>query len=83
MDIAREPVRPANAGTSTFDRELDIALEAGRRASTVILDFYNRDTASAYTKRDGSPVTDADLASDKVIREAIESAFPDDALLTE
>ncbi len=83
MDMSRKPTEPSESGTATFDRELDVALEAGRRAAAVILDFYDRDAAEAYTKRDGSPVTDADLASDKVIREVIGTAFPEDALLTE
>ena len=83
MDMSRKPAQPPESGTAEFDRELGVALEAGRRAAAVILDFYDRDAAEAYTKRDGSPVTDADLASDKVIREVIGSAFPKDALLTE
>ena len=83
MNLSHESVQPPGADAGTFDRELDVALEAGRRASAVILDFYDRDAAEAYTKQDGSPVTDADLASDKVIREVIGAAFPDDALLTE
>lgn len=66
-----------------FTRELETALDAGRRASRVILDFYDAQSATTYTKGDGSPVTDADLASDRVIRESISAAFPDDALLTE
>lgn len=67
----------------SYDDELTIALEAGRRAAAVIMDFYARNTAETYVKRDGSPVTDADLASDRVIRDVIGSAFPADALLTE
>ncbi len=70
-------------GATDFTKELAVALEAGRQAAGVILDFYNRNTAETYTKSDGSPVTDADLASDRVIREVIASNFPDDALLTE
>jgi 3'-phosphoadenosine 5'-phosphosulfate (PAPS) 3'-phosphatase len=66
-----------------YRRELEVALEAGQRASESILEFYNADSAATYIKGDGSPVTDADLASDKVIREVISSAFPGDALLTE
>jgi len=63
--------------------ELETALDAGRRASAVVLEYYNAQSAATYIKRDGSPVTDADLASDRVIRETISAIFPDDALLTE
>lgn len=66
-----------------YARELETSLEAGRRAATVILEFYEAQSAATYTKGDGSPVTDADLASDRVIRETISNAFPGDALLTE
>ena len=83
MDLSQESGHLPGADAGPFDKELDVALEAGRRASVVILDYYDRGAAEAYTKRDGSPVTDADLASDSVIREVITAAFPDDALLTE
>ena len=66
-----------------YRRELAIALEAARRAATIANRFYENRIAETYTKGDGSPVTDADLASDAAIREVIGEAFPDDALLTE
>lgn len=66
-----------------YRRELETALDAGRRAAKVIMEFYDAQSAATYTKGDGSPVTDADLASDRVIRETISQAFPDDVLLTE
>lgn len=63
--------------------ELEIALEAGRLAADVIMEFYNAQSAETYVKGDGSPVTDADIASDRIIRETIAAAFPADAFLTE
>lgn len=66
-----------------FRTELDVALEAGMKASATILEFYNAQTAETYVKGDGSPVTDADLESDRIIREVISATFPDDAFLTE
>ncbi len=63
--------------------ELDAALLAGEQAASTVLDFYNAHTAKTYVKEDGSPVTDADLASDKVIRGVLGFAFPDDAKMTE
>lgn len=69
--------------TATFARELSVALDASREAANAILRFYNARTGETYTKGDGSPVTDADLASDAVIRRIITAAFPNDALLTE
>ena len=66
-----------------YQNELQAALEVIGRASEAILEFYNAQSAETYIKGDGSPVTDADLASDKIISEAIAAAFPDDGLLTE
>jgi 3'-phosphoadenosine 5'-phosphosulfate (PAPS) 3'-phosphatase len=66
-----------------FDRELDVARAAAREAGEAILSFYNQQSAGIYEKSDGSVVTDADLASDAIIRERITQAFPDDPLLTE
>ncbi len=67
----------------SFERELAVAMDAGRQAADVILGFYNAGSTGTYTKGDGSPVTDADLASDAVIRRVLTGGFPDDALLTE
>ena len=63
--------------------ELQTALDAARKASAVVLEYYNAQSAATYIKGDGSPVTDADLASDRTIRETISAVFPLDALLTE
>ncbi|MGB3327441.1 MAG: inositol monophosphatase family protein [Thermomicrobiales bacterium] len=66
-----------------WDRELAVALEAARGAAAAIMPFYEQHTAETYIKGDGSPVTDADLASDACIQAVIRAAFPDDAILTE
>jgi 3'-phosphoadenosine 5'-phosphosulfate (PAPS) 3'-phosphatase len=67
----------------TYTKELDVAIRAARRAGTAVLDLYDRSAAETYIKGDGSPVTDADLASDRIIREILGAAFPNDAILTE
>lgn len=66
-----------------YARELDAALDAARAAAEVIMGFYTSRSSETYTKGDGSPVTDADIAADRVIRETIGRAFPNDAFLTE
>jgi myo-inositol-1(or 4)-monophosphatase len=63
--------------------ELDVALHAARSASATIMEFYVAHSAETYTKGDGSPVTDADIAADRVIRETIRRSFPDDVFMTE
>jgi 3'(2'), 5'-bisphosphate nucleotidase len=50
--------------------ELDIAIKAAQEASNIILEIYQKDY-NTYTKTDNSPVTDADLKSNKVINEIL------------
>lgn len=69
--------------SSPFAHELDVALDAARKASGAIMDIYNAKATDVYVKSDGSPVTDADIAADGIIRETLTTAFPDDALMTE
>lgn len=71
---------PAN---SPWFNELSVAIETADAAGEVILEYYNNHSANEYKKDDDSPVTDADIAADKLIREKLSSAFPEDALLTE
>src|SRR5689334_9274853 len=69
--------------SSTYAPELATAIEAARAAAGIANRYYRARDAEVYTKGDGSPVTDADLATDATIREIIGAAFPNDALLTE
>ena len=55
---------------------LDIALEAARAAEKVIRHYYQNDF-DIDIKEDMSPVTIADIETEKVIRKIILSAFPD------
>ena len=66
-----------------YAREARLGLDIVRTASTAINERYDRQTAETYTKGDGSPVTDADLEADRIIRDGISATFPADALLTE
>jgi 3'(2'), 5'-bisphosphate nucleotidase len=68
---------------TTWENELKVAKSAARSAGAAVMEFYTRHSAEKYVKKDGSVVTDADLAADRIIRAAILDAFPNDALLTE
>lgn len=61
---------------------LDIALDAMKKSLEVISQIYKKGF-EIQIKNDDSPVTDADLASDKVIRDTIVSKYPDDGYLSE
>ncbi|MBA2598648.1 MAG: 3'(2'),5'-bisphosphate nucleotidase CysQ [Chloroflexia bacterium] len=63
--------------------ELAAAVAAVRAAGAVVRDYYDGATAATYEKSDGSPVTDADIAADAIIREVLTRHFPDDAILSE
>lgn len=63
--------------------ELQLALDTAERAGRLTLDFFNRKTLKVFSKRDDSPVTEADRQAEELIRSAIASRFPDDGLLGE
>lgn len=75
-DIPRMPM-PA---ITTYAEEAEIMVKATIEAAAAIRDVAD---AATYLKDDGSPVTDADLASDRIIRQRLTSRFPSDAILTE
>lgn len=57
----------------------DLALEAGGR----IMEVYARDEMKVARKEDSSPVTEADLAADRVIAAGLAREFPDIPAITE
>ncbi len=69
--------------TTDYHAELDAAVEAAIAGGAIVKTFYEDATAATYEKRDGSPVTDADLAADHAIRRVLAHRFPGDSLLTE
>lgn len=56
-----------------------LSIEAG----AVIMDIYGRADMGVQAKSDESPVTEADLAADKLISAGLRDAFPDLPLVTE
>lgn len=71
------------AAASPYAREREIAIAAVIEAGLVVRRYYDRADTATYTKDDGSAVTDADLASDQVLRAILTQHFPDDPILTE
>lgn len=67
-----------------YYRELSIAIQAGKEAATLIKTFdRNRSQLGIHLKEKYDLVTDADIASEKCIREIIMSHFPEDSFLGE
>ena len=50
--------------------ELDIAIKAAKSAEKVILDIYQKEFTT-FQKKDDSPVTDADLKSNEIIKKIL------------
>lgn len=66
-----------------YNKELNISLIAAIKASKAIMDVYKSNDLGVEIKFDNSPVTKADKAADKIIRDILSEAFPNYALLTE
>jgi len=65
-----------------WERELDVAVEAARRAGEIVRDVYDR-PFEVQEKSHDNPVTEADLRANESIHAAILGAFPDDGWLSE
>ena len=60
----------------------DLAVEAAREAGAAIAGFYEDEYTVHYKSKD-NPVTDADLAADRVIEDRLRHAVPDTGWLSE
>ncbi len=67
----------------SYDKELQVALAAVREASKVCQSVQGTITAEALEKKDKSPVTVADFASQALVCRALQDAFPDDPVIGE
>jgi 3'(2'), 5'-bisphosphate nucleotidase len=61
---------------------LEIALRLAREAGQEVMRVYGADF-EVHDKDDGSPVTEADLAANRVILKGLRRYFPDDTVLSE
>ncbi|HEY8526786.1 MAG TPA: inositol monophosphatase family protein [Acidimicrobiales bacterium] len=62
---------------------LDFAVELVREAGRVTLDWFRSADLQVDRKADGTPVTAADRAAERLVRERLAERFPDDAVLGE
>jgi histidinol-phosphatase len=67
------------ADQATLDRAVEIARSAGEQT----LRWFRATDLAVDTKRDGTPVTAADRAAERHIREQLAASFPDDGILGE
>jgi histidinol phosphatase-like enzyme (inositol monophosphatase family) len=62
---------------------LDEAVALTRAAGELTLSWFDRPDLAVATKSDGTPVTEADRAAERLIRSRLAEAHPDDAILGE
>lgn len=62
---------------------LEFALDVARTASELILSYYQSEQLVVETKRDTSPVTEADRGAEQLLRREIHKHFPGDGVLGE
>ena len=81
-DDPRPPGPPgAEPTAAAVDQDLiDFAVDAARRAGQITLDWYQQRRLAVTVKRDGSPVTEADIAAERFLRSEISAACPGDAI---
>jgi histidinol-phosphatase len=74
----------AEGGAPPVDRELlDIATDIAREAGEVTLRWFRNRDLAVDSKADGTPVTAADRAAERLVRERLTARFPDDGILGE
>ncbi len=61
----------------SYNRFLEQAIEAASKAEEVILKYFQSSGIDVVLKGDLSPVTQADIETEEVIRETLSTAFPD------
>lgn len=70
--------------TPDADQSLvDLAIELATGAGALTRKWFDRGVVAFESKKDGSPVTEADKAAERYLREQISSAFPTDAIIGE
>ena len=66
-----------------LNARLELARTAAREAGQLTLQFFRSDRFVVERKDDDSPVTIADREAELLLRQQIESAFPNDAIVGE
>jgi histidinol phosphatase-like enzyme (inositol monophosphatase family) len=63
--------------------DLQLALELAEQAGKLTLGYFGRKSLQVHSKRDATPVTEADRKAEELIRQGIGSRFPEDGLFGE
>ncbi|MFZ5477899.1 MAG: 3'(2'),5'-bisphosphate nucleotidase CysQ [Myxococcota bacterium] len=63
-------------------RELQVAIDAAKEAGAAVRGYW-KDSYTVKEKGEDNPLTDADLASDRILHDRLRHAFPDHGWLSE
>jgi histidinol-phosphatase len=66
-----------------MNHDLQLALDLADEADVITMHFFRAATLSVKTKVDNTPVTEADLAVEKLLRERLAKSRPDDTIVGE
>jgi histidinol phosphatase-like enzyme (inositol monophosphatase family) len=75
-----EPTSSAPTGLADL---LDEAVDLVRQAGRMTLDWFGAADLAVERKQDGTPVTEADKAAERFLRDELAGRFPDDAIVGE
>lgn len=68
---------------TNFSREINIIKDLACQAGDAVLEIYKREYKVVEKEDNQGPVTEADLAANKIILEGLKKYFPQDAVLSE
>jgi histidinol-phosphatase len=81
---AQGPATEPEPGAPPVDRALlDLAVDVAREAGETTLRWFRASDLAVDSKADGTPVTAADRAAERLVRERLGARFPDDGILGE
>lgn len=66
-----------------FSKELDTAIKASKKAGKILMKYYKKENVKNSEKTDKSFVSEADLASEKIILDIIKKEFPNYSIQSE
>jgi len=70
-------------GCDAMTDDMQLAVKLARDAGTLILSYYRSKSLKIDSKRDDTPVTEADRKAESLIRKGITEVFPDDGIFGE
>lgn len=77
------PALPQDAWSAEIAPRLELAIQAGREAGAITLEYFRREDLEVQRKQDDSPVTLADCRAEQHLRHRIARAFPADGIVGE